>query len=168
MGAWIDDQYGGPRGWEELADGKAYFAIGALADAVKAQFFEETLPPQPTQATIYRERSLGSPRLDSVARSLRTSRRAELVTFRGQPGVRIEGMDGCITTSLLSQEELDALRRAGLVASASSGPSSCLQGFGIQAVSLAQALADSPRASPPTTSLAYSRYPSATSNPSPA
>ena len=100
--------------WLDLCDGKAYFAIGALIDIVKRHFFEvpDMMPPsEAITGSVYRERVLGSPRLDDIARRARSADRAEIIAFQNQIGIRLEGPDGTKTTSFVNQDELDVLTR---------------------------------------------------------
>lgn len=99
--------------WEDLCDQKFHYAIGSLADAVEGRFFvEDDGPTWPQVGFVYRERTVGSPRLNDMARRIRSAERAEIVTLHGQIAIRIQGPDNAKVTSFVSHDEVERLRAA--------------------------------------------------------
>ncbi len=109
-GRWAEDTtdtYGAD--WGQICDGKAYAAVRALLDEAR----HAVLPHGEAWSSLrFRApASLGSARLDEIARQVRFADRAVLATMAGRRCVRVTTV-GTTTTSFVEEPEADALRRA--------------------------------------------------------
>jgi hypothetical protein len=109
-GRWADDtvqEYGAD--WSQICDGKAYFAVSSLLEDAR----DTVLPGGDAQAPMHLRApaTLGSPRLDEIAKQLRLADKATLANIGGRACVRITAA-GTTVTSFLEPSEADALREA--------------------------------------------------------
>jgi hypothetical protein len=96
--------------WLEIADGKPYFLARSCLDAMA----ERALPAAEEASAILFQRppSLGSSRLDELAERVRSSKSATRQLVAGRAALRIVGLDGSVTTSFPTGEELRRLEAA--------------------------------------------------------
>lgn len=109
-GRWAADtveEYGDD--WGQICDGKAYFAVEALLDDARAS----ALPLGEVQPLVHLRAppSLGSSRLDALAKQVRLADQAALTSVAGRRCLRITTA-GTTVTSFLEAPEADALRAA--------------------------------------------------------
>lgn len=109
-GRWGEDttaMYGSD--WGQVCDGKAYFAVSSLLDDAR-----ETALPDVDATKLLHFRappSLGSPRLDELAKQARLADKAAFANVAGRACIRIT-TGGATVTSFLEPLEADALREA--------------------------------------------------------
>jgi hypothetical protein len=109
-GRWAEDaiaSYG--TDWGQLCDGKAYFAVSSLLEDAR-----ETVLPQGEARPAIRfaaPASLGSTRLDEIARQVRLADRATLSEVGGRVCLRVT-TGGTTVTSFLAPPEVATLRNA--------------------------------------------------------
>jgi hypothetical protein len=93
--------------WGGICDGKSYFAVSLCLEAAARSALGEAFEQRTIQLT--EPRSLGSARLDEIARQVRLADEAKLAEVAGRPCVRIKNA-GATVTSFLSESELASLR----------------------------------------------------------
>ena len=109
-GAWAADmtrEYG--EDWGQICDGKPQLAVAALLDNAA----ETVIGGGAAMRAFYisRSPSLGTPRLDEIAKQARLADRAQLTTVMGRECVRITSA-GATVTSFVTKDETEALVRA--------------------------------------------------------
>jgi hypothetical protein len=98
--------------WDEICDGKSYFAVSALMRMAAATMLDAECDDR-ERFVLRAPPSLGSARLDALAREARLADRAQLTELAGRACVRITN-EGTTLTSFLDHAERDALRSSGL------------------------------------------------------
>ncbi len=95
--------------WDDVCDGKAYFAVSSLVRDAR----DTVLPDGVLGDSIHfaAPTSLGSMRLDEIARQVRFADRTQLATMDGRACIRITSV-GTTITSFVEPGELAILRTA--------------------------------------------------------
>lgn len=95
--------------WDDVCDGKAYFAVSALMTNAR----ETALPDGAHGGSMWfaAPSSLGSARLDEIARQVRFAERARFTEMGGRDAIQITSA-GATITSFVEPRELELLRTA--------------------------------------------------------
>ena len=95
--------------WDDLCDGKVYFALSGLLTAA----VEAVLPDagEERRLLLHSPPSFGSPRLDDLVMRARLAERAELTRIGGRACVRLTSA-GTTVTSFVDDAEAETLRGA--------------------------------------------------------
>jgi hypothetical protein len=110
QGTWgrdFQDEIGGD--WSSICDGKSYFAVSCCLEAAARSVLGDAFEQRTFHLT--EPVSLGSARLDEIARQVRLADEAKLADLGGRACVRVRNA-GATVTSFLSESELASLRAA--------------------------------------------------------